>query len=139
VDQAWRDHQKPARSHVEPDLVLLENPPPNGYRFVPPDLPNRVLKIGRHLNPDDAHAEFIGLAMLSELGAKVFKAAYHTVAADHPVPFHEAPSLVKASLTDMLQELIDQGQTVSCVTIYKGWMEVDTFEDYQHAWAELKK
>jgi phosphoenolpyruvate phosphomutase len=139
VDQAWRDYQKAARPHVEPDLVQLENPTSSGYRFVPPDGPVRVLKIGRHLNPEEAHAEFIGLAMLSERGTESFKAAYHRVAAREQAPFHEAPSLVKASLTDMLQELIDQGQTVTCVTIYKGWMEVDTFEDYQHAWAELKK
>ena len=39
----------------------------------------------------------------------------------------------------MLQDLVDRGHDVSCLTIYKGWMEVDTFEDYQQAWAELKK
>jgi phosphoenolpyruvate phosphomutase len=52
---------------------------------------------------------------------------------------HEAPSVAKASLTDMLQELVNRGHEVSCLTIYKGWMEVDTFEDYQQAWADLKK
>jgi choline kinase len=25
------------------------------------------------------------------------------------------------------------------VNIYKGWMEVDTFEDYQRAWAYIKQ
>jgi phosphoenolpyruvate phosphomutase len=139
VDQAWRDHQNLARPHIAPDLVQLENPPRNGYRFVPPDGPSRVVKIGRHLNSEEAHAEFIGLVMLSEHGTEIFKAAYDRVAANPQTPFHEAPSLAKASLTDMLQELIDQGQSVASVTIYKGWMEVDTFEDYQHAWAELKK
>jgi phosphoenolpyruvate phosphomutase len=77
--------------------------------------------------------------MFSERGTELLKSAYKKVATKSGVPFHEAPALAKASLTDMLQELVDQKQEISCVTIYKGWMEVDTFEDYQQAWAELKK
>ena len=77
--------------------------------------------------------------MFSEQGADLLKAAYHAVSSNSAAPFHEAPSLQKASLTDMLQELVERGHEVSCLTIYKGWMEVDTFEDYQQAWADLKK
>ncbi len=141
VDQAWVDHHrhKLPRPHVKPDLVCLDHPPATGYRFVSPDGPNRLTKIGQHLDPDQAHGEFIGLAMLSERGTALLKSAYKKAAATPNAPFHEAPSLAKASLTDMLQDLVDQGHPVSCVTIYKGWMEVDTFEDYQQAWAELKK
>jgi len=141
VDQAWVDHHrhKLPRPHVKPDLVCLDHPPATGYRFVSPDGPNRLTKIGQHLDPDQAHGEFIGLAMLSDHGTELLKSAYKKAAATPGAPFHEAPSLAKASLTDMLQELVDHGHPVSCVTIYKGWMEVDTFEDYQQAWAELKK
>ena len=139
VDLAWADQRKLQRPHFKPDLVLLDNPPATGYRFVPPDGPDRLVKIGQHLDPERAHGEFIGLAMLSERGADQFKSAYKSVAKNAETPFHEAPSLTKASLTDMLQELVDRGHDVSCLTIYKGWMEVDTFEDYQQAWADLKK
>jgi len=139
VDLAWADQRKLPRPHFKPDLVLLDNPPATGYRFVPPDGPNRLVKIGQHLDPEGAHGEFIGLAMLSERGTDQFKSVYKRVAKNSEAPFHEAPSLTKASLTDMLQELVDQGHDVSCLTIYKGWMEVDTFEDYQQAWADLKK
>ena len=31
---------------------------------------------------------------------------------------------------DLVQELLDQGLPVTAVDIYKGWMEVDTYEDY---------
>ena len=41
--------------------------------------------------------------------------------------------------TDMVQELIGAGLEVECVRIYKGWMEVDTFEDYQRAWADMRR
>ena len=139
VDQAWADQRKLPRPHFKPDLVLLDNPPATGYRFVPPDGPNRLVKIGQHLDPERAHGEFIGLAMLSEQGTEKFQSAYKSASQNPEAPFHEAPSLTKASLVDMLQELVDRGHDVSCLTIYKGWMEVDTFEDYQQAWAELKK
>ena len=139
VDLAWADQRKLTRPHFKPDLVLLDNPPATGYRFVPPDRPNRLVKIGQHLDAERAHGEFIGLAMLSERGTEQFQSAYKSVAKNSEAPFHEAPSLAKASLTDMLQELVDRGHDVSCLTIYKGWMEVDTFEDYQQAWADLKK
>jgi phosphoenolpyruvate phosphomutase len=32
---------------------------------------------------------------------------------------------------------VDKGLTVHTIDTYKGWMEVDTFEDYQRAWAQL--
>ncbi|MEK7797247.1 MAG: isocitrate lyase/phosphoenolpyruvate mutase family protein, partial [Nitrospirota bacterium] len=138
VDQAWVDQRALPRPHVKPDLVLMDVPPPAGYRFVPLDGPGRMVRIGQHLDPEQAHGEFIGLAMFSERGTALLKSAYHAVSSQPAAPFHEAPSLQKASLTDMLQELVTRGHEVSCLTIYKGWMEVDTFEDYQQAWADLK-
>ena len=39
---------------------------------------------------------------------------------------------------DPLQSLIDAGVVVKAVETFKGWMEVDTFEDYQRAWAAVK-
>jgi phosphoenolpyruvate phosphomutase len=53
-------------------------------------------------------------------------------------PFHEADSPERAAFTDLLQELVARGETVACVDVYKGWLEVDTFEDYQRAWAAIK-
>jgi phosphoenolpyruvate phosphomutase len=35
--------------------------------------------------------------------------------------------------------MIDGGQAVVAVDIHKGWMEVDSFEDYRRAWAEVKQ
>jgi phosphoenolpyruvate phosphomutase len=139
VDLAWMDYHTRPRPHLKPDLIRLDSPPISGYRFVAPDAPNRLVEIGQQLNPDQAHGEFIGLAMLSERGTELLKTTYHQAASRSAAPFHEAPFLAMASFTDILQELVAQGHLVSCVPIYKGWMEVDTFEDYQQAWADLKK
>jgi phosphoenolpyruvate phosphomutase len=65
------------------------------------------------------------------------KEAYRKGSASPDRPFHEAPTFAKASFTDLVQEIIDQGHPVRAIEIYKGWMEVDTFEDYRRAWTKL--
>ncbi len=144
VDLAWNDLKGDGspQVHLKPDLVALQDPPGKSstLRYVTPEEPIRVRKIGQHLPHDMAHAEFIGLAMFSENGIEQFRRAYRE-AADHYLSkgFHEAGSFIRASLTDMIQELIDTGHDVHCVTIFKGWMEVDSFEEYQKAWAQLRQ
>lgn len=144
VDLAWYDQQQHGKvqRHVNPDLVILQDPPGKTYlsRYVLPDEQNRVLKIGQHLPHDQAHGEFIGMAMFSEKGIEAFKQAYRDALKKHEAKgFHEAGSFAKASFTDMIQELIDRGHTVNCVPIFKGWMEVDSFEEYQQAWAKIRQ
>jgi phosphoenolpyruvate phosphomutase len=143
VDRAWSDHgghMRPGEAPPKPDLVLLRDPPEHGYRFLPSSADTTVARIGQRQPPEDAHGEFIGMAMFSPQGAEALRQTYHRVVGSYRAgPFHEAPSLEQASLTDMIQELIDQRQDVYAVNIYKGWMEVDTFEDYQRAWAYIKK
>ena len=142
VDLAWYDQQQRGNPHfqIKPDLVMLQNQPGKGYlsRYVLPDEQNRVLKIGQDLPHDLAHGEFIGLAMFSEKGIEVFTRAYREARRKYETKgFHEAGTITRASFTDMVQELIDTGHEVSSVPIFKGWVEVDSFEEYQQAWAKI--
>ncbi len=144
VDLAWYDQQQHGNPHfqIKPDLVMLQNPPGKGYvsRYVLPEEQNRVLKIGQDLPHDLAHGEFIGLAMFSEKGIEVFTRAYREARRKYETKgFHEAGTITRASFTDMVQELIDTGHEVSSVPIFKGWMEVDSFEEYQKAWAKIRQ
>jgi len=144
VDYAWTEVQQRGHPvpHLKPDLVMLQNPPGKSYlfRYVMPEEQNRVVKIGQHLPLDQAHAEFIGLAMFSEKGAEALKGAYREASKHYQAKgFHEAGAFIRASFTDMIQELIDRGHEVNCVTIFKGWMEVDSFEEYQKAWATIRQ
>ena len=144
VDMAWHDstRQGSASRSVRPDLVRLEHPPGKSYlsRIALPDEENRVVKIGQDLPPDSAHGEFIGLAMTSERGTAILREAYHKARTTYAAKrFHEAGSVAKASFTDLLQELIASGQKVHCVPVFKGWIEVDSFEEYQQAWAKLRQ
>lgn len=141
VDVAWSDQQNQP-GPLKTDLVRLQSPPgksPN-TRFLPSEDQNTILNIGQDLPLEQAHGEFIGLAMFSEAGIETLKKSYR-VASTHFADkgFHEAGAFQKASFTDMIQELIDQGQSVHCISTYKGWMEVDSFEEYQKAWATLRK
>jgi phosphoenolpyruvate phosphomutase len=144
MDLAWRDQLErggPA-PHLNPDLVTLAEAPGNASlsRFVMGDDQHRIVKIGQHLPLDHVHGEFIGIAMFSEKGTQAFRDCYRNSQQKYQSSgFHEASSVSKASFTDLIQELIDQGHRVDAVTIFKGWMEVDSFEEYQSAWAKLRQ
>jgi len=146
VDRAWPEvfNAQSIRPAHPTDLVITRNPPPLGYRFLPlynqDEEQDTILKIGQHLDPQQAHGEFIGLARFSRAGAKILRETYRESLAHYiKQRFHESESIQKAAFTDIIQEIIHRGQEVACVNIYKGWMEVDTFEDYQKAWAQVKR
>jgi phosphoenolpyruvate phosphomutase len=143
VDLAWLDQeQRNLPTHLNPDLVSLVDPPGKSSlsRFVMPEGEHRVVKIGQQLPREQAHGEFIGMAMFSEKGTQALRDCYRLAQETYrSTGFHEAGSFVKASFTDMIQELIDRGHRVDAVPIFKGWMEVDSFEEYQKAWAKIRQ
>jgi len=114
------------------DLVVTETPP-NGRRFVAPEGGSRVVRIGPEVAPDEAHGEFIGMAMLSAAGAAALRAVHRELAE------RGTEGLERASVTHILQALIDRGRPVASVDIHKGWMEIDTIEDYRRACAEVAR
>jgi len=114
------------------DLVITETPP-NGRRFVAPEGGSRVLRIGPEVTPEDAHGEFIGLAMLSATGARLLREVHAELDSSR------AEGLERSSITHILQALIDRGHPVVAVDIHKGWMEIDSFDDYRRAWAEVTR
>ena len=143
VDLAWRDHVERggAPSHLNPDLVTLADPPASSYlsRFVMGEDEHRIVKIGQHLPLDQVHGEFVGMAMFSEKGTQALRECYRTSQERYKsAGFHEAASVSKASFTDLVQELIDEGHHIDAVPVFKGWMEVDSFEEYQKAWAKIR-
>jgi len=144
VDLAWQDQQQRGgqQVHINPDLVTLADRPGERHvtRFVLPEGDHRIAKIGQHLPHDQAHGEFIGMAMFSETGTQTLLDCYRASQERYKSSgFHEAASVSKASFTDMIQELIDRGHRVDAVPIFKGWMEVDSFEEYQKAWATIRQ
>ena len=70
---------------------------------------------------------------LSKKGAKIFVEKFNNLIKFHEGKFHNAPSIKKAYLTDMLQELIDSGILVEPIIINGKWYEIDTPQDLQIA------
>lgn len=141
VDRAWYDHARSEQAPERPyaDLVVTERPPSGGYRYLPGGEDSRVLRVGHDLAREESDGEFIGLMMLSPDGSEVLRETYRSACEGDPeAPYQEAPRLRQAKLTDALQHLIERGTEVRAVDIYKGWTEIDTFEDYQRAWADLR-
>jgi phosphoenolpyruvate phosphomutase len=79
------------------------------------------------------------MAMFTQKGARTLTDVFHQLEETKKGKIHEAESLSGASFTDLLQEVIDRGTDVQAIDVYKGWLEIDTFEDYRRAWALIKE
>jgi phosphoenolpyruvate phosphomutase len=124
-----------AEGRANRDLVQTKNDVDAGERTLTSTKADRLSRIGRDI--PDANGEWIGVMMLSPKGAKGLRSVYAELEADGGKALHQANSLREAALTDLLQALVEKGLQVDCIDTYKGWMEIDTFEDYRRAWAQV--
>ncbi len=114
------------------DMVITKNPPSSGSRLLTSDVDNPIVKIAKSIHPNDAHYEFVGLAMFSEKGIKAFKEEYEKANVKYASSeFHEAPSFDMAGFTDMMQEMINNGHKVSTMVVNSGWSEIHNFDNYK--------
>ncbi len=129
----------PAEARAERDLVVATRLPDVVERLLHPTERPRVRAMGRAVPADRGQAEFIGMAMFSGKGAALAREAFTRYAERlaYP-PFQGRSSFALATLPDFLQELIEEGTEVACVEVRGGWLEIDTFADYQRAWAEVR-
>jgi phosphoenolpyruvate phosphomutase len=133
-DRSWPE-TRAGREQSGADLVV-ETPTPRRYhRFLEDEQVVQVAAIGAKLDPARATAEFIGMAKLSARGCQILDQVYRELRDGGDGPVHESPSLRTAKLTDLLHEVVRRGHAVMSVGVYQGWLEVDTFDDYQKAWA----
>ena len=122
VDLDWKKNYVDRAQHPksEADNVLI-----NG---------NEVLEIRKNIlecKKNEKIGEFLGLMKLSRKGSKVFLDKYSELKISHQGKFHNAPSLEKAYLTDMLQELIVSGIRISPIYVSGKWCEIDTPQDLE--------
>lgn len=94
-----------------------------------------VVEIGKHIEADNAGVgEFIGMMKLSGRGCELFRTMFHRAKSmDNGGPFRKAANFRQAYLTDMLQEMVENGVFIEPVYIRGSWVEVDTAEDYEYA------
>lgn len=129
VDIDWRGYYVDRKDHPveEAENVIF-------------DANNTVVEIGKILTAKhDVDGEFIGMMKLSPQGAEIFKRHFHRARALYwDRPFQRAVTFQKAYLTDLIQEMANLGVPVHCVTIERGWKEIDTEEDYRKALADFE-
>jgi len=125
VDTAWRKRYKGRTKHPtdEAELVLVKD--------------GKITHLSKFFNPDVAYGEFIGLGKISKKGAEIFTRNYNRAKYNKTCKFegrfHDATTIQKAYLTDMLEELIVRGYSIYSVDIKEGWVELDTDQDLEYA------
>ena len=77
--------------------------------------------------------EFLGIIKFSTNASKIIIKKYEELEKSHNGKFHDANSLAKAKLVDILQELIDSKIDISPLVINGKWCEIDTPKDLERA------
>jgi len=125
VDTDWRKRYEGRTKHPtdEAELAIVED--------------GKIIHLSKFYNPDGGHGEFIGLGKFSKKGAEILTRNYNRAKYNKTCKFegrfHDATSIQKAYLTDMLEELIIRGYPMYSVDIKGEWVEMDTDEDYEYA------
>lgn len=97
-------------------------------------LDDKILEIRKGIDTENGTVgEFLGIIRLSAKGADKWIQRYENAERLYSNKFHHAPSLKKAYLTDMIQELIDSGIDVRPIPISGKWCEIDTIQDLERA------
>ena len=97
---------------------------------------NEILELRKNISEckeNEKIGECLGLMKFSRKASKVFLDKYSELEISHQGKFHNAPSLEKALISDMIQELIDSEINVEPIYVSGKWCEIDTPQDLQIA------
>jgi choline kinase len=122
VDTDWRERYRPRTQHPESDgeKVRLRG--------------GRVTEVNRRIAPDEAPAEFTGVAKFTAAGAGVLIEHFHRARARFDgQPFGNSASFARAYLIDLLQAMLEAGVPMHAVETDGGYFEIDTTEDHRLA------
>lgn len=123
VDEGWEKAYEGRDDHPVAQAELCRAAPSGMVR-----------EVGKHVGPDGAFGEFIGLARFSSgLLGRLVSRYYEALAVGPDRPFGAASSLREAYLTDAINELIMRDEAFSMLAIDGGWREIDTVQDLERA------
>ena len=118
----------------EKNYVNRNNHPKSEAENVLLDSNDNILKIKKNIEDKNFRiGEFLGIMKFSNWGCEVFIKKYDDALKKYDSLFHNASSISKAYLTDMIQELIDSKVKVTPIFISGKWSEIDTLEDLKNA------
>ena len=119
-----------AESIRQRDKVALEE-----LEMIYFDSENLIRQTGKKLTKEyETQGQFIGMVKCSRHGAEILKKNYDRLKKYcSGKPFGQADTFENAWLTDIFQEMAELGVPLHCVIIERGWMEIDTSQDYERA------
>jgi choline kinase len=123
IDLDWKKAYEGRIEHPLPEAenVLLNNK-------------NQILEIKKNIqNENEKVGEFLGLIKMTEKGSQIFLEKINNLQKNHTGKFHNAISLEKGYLTDMIQELVDSSIEITPSFISGKWCEIDTKQDLERA------
>ena len=123
VDMNWEKAYEGRTEHTveEAENVLLNNK-------------NQILEIRKNIpEKNELVGEFLGIIKMTKKGSKRFLDKIENLQKCNTGNFHNAESLEKGYLTDMIQELIDCSFVVTPAFISGEWCEIDTKQDLERA------
>ena len=123
IDMNWEINYQGRTDHPksEAENILLDNK-------------KNILQIKKNIeNKNYSIGEFLGIIKFLNDGADIFVKKYEEIFNKNRSEFHEAPSILKSYLTDMLQELIDSKIKIEPIFISGKWCEIDTMQDLRNA------
>jgi phosphoenolpyruvate mutase len=135
IDNSYAYHKHNIDKHL--NMVVSRKSFDTQFRSLRQEPVTELIRVGKNIGSQRADFEFIGMAYLSQEGAKVVREVYEEYRLSTKGPFHEAVSFEKADVTDMFQELIDRGFPVHGLEVNKGWREIHTLQDVETAEAEM--
>jgi len=93
-----------------------------------------IIKIKKNIqNVKNNVGEFLGIIKFANKGSELFIKKYEELLKNSNGLFHEAPSILKAYVTDMIQELIDSNIKIKPILVSGKWCEIDTMQDLKNA------
>ena len=123
VDMNWEKMYEKRSEHpkTEAENVQIKNK-------------NKIVKIKKNIsNVNKDVGEFLGIIKFTSTGAQSFIKQYKKIIKNDKKVFHEASSILKGYLTDMIQELIDSKINIEPIFISGKWCEIDTMQDLKKA------
>jgi choline kinase len=121
VDTDWRRRYAPRTEHPETDgeKVRLDG--------------GRVVDVSRAIPPDEAPAEFTGVARFSPAGARLLAEHYRRACREHGADGDGRPPLSRWYMIDLLQRMLRAGVPMEAVETHGGYFEIDTTQDWHLA------
>jgi L-glutamine-phosphate cytidylyltransferase len=123
VDTDWQQYWTARFGDLNSDLEGLQL-----------DATGKILRLG---DPDvsavEIDARYVGILKFSRNGAQRLIELYESARENYAGgKWRYSKNFRNAYMTDLIQELIDEGEQVSAYPIKGGWLEFDTVEDYEN-------